>query len=155
MTYTELSRERVVALARDWCGTPYRHQASLKGAGCDCLGLIRGIYRTLYGREPETPPPYSPDWAEVGRGETLVMAARRNLIERPAAAALPGDILIFRVRPSAPAKHTGIVLPRGCLVHAYAPRGVRQEPLSPWWRRRIAYAFAFPGLEDAPWATLS
>lgn len=31
--------------ARSWVGTPYQHQATTKGAGCDCLGFIRGLYR--------------------------------------------------------------------------------------------------------------
>jgi NlpC/P60 family putative phage cell wall peptidase len=49
-------RLRVLDIARDWLDTPYQHQASVRGAGCDCLGLIRGIWRTLYGAEPEAPP---------------------------------------------------------------------------------------------------
>jgi len=56
--------DKVLALAEPWIGTPYRHQASLRGVGCDCLGLIRGVWRELYGSEPELPPPYAPDWAE-------------------------------------------------------------------------------------------
>ena len=47
------TRRRVVAIARDWIGTPYRNQASMKGAGADCLGLIRGVWRALYGQEPQ------------------------------------------------------------------------------------------------------
>jgi cell wall-associated NlpC family hydrolase len=43
------TRARVVALARTWLGTPYHHQASLRGAGADCLGLLRGVYAELYG----------------------------------------------------------------------------------------------------------
>lgn len=31
----------IVAAARGWIGTPYLHQASLKGVGTDCLGLVR------------------------------------------------------------------------------------------------------------------
>jgi cell wall-associated NlpC family hydrolase len=38
-----ISRSAIVAEARTWIGTPYRHQASLKGVGCDCLGLVRGV----------------------------------------------------------------------------------------------------------------
>ena len=38
-------RARVVAEARMWIGTPYVHQASALGAGCDCLGLVRGVWR--------------------------------------------------------------------------------------------------------------
>jgi cell wall-associated NlpC family hydrolase len=30
-----LTRDVIVAQARSWLGTPYRHQASLKGVGCD------------------------------------------------------------------------------------------------------------------------
>ncbi|KAB2949447.1 MAG: hypothetical protein F9K19_23780, partial [Rhizobiaceae bacterium] len=46
---------RVLEAAIGWIGTPYRHQASRKGVGCDCLGLVRGIWRELYGSEPEAP----------------------------------------------------------------------------------------------------
>ncbi|MFL5163197.1 MAG: peptidase P60, partial [Microvirga sp.] len=45
----------ILAEARSWIGTPYRHQASLKGIGCDCLGLLRGVWRGVMGREPELP----------------------------------------------------------------------------------------------------
>lgn len=68
-------RARVVAAARGWLGTPYRHQASVKGEGADCLGLVRGVWREAVGEEPEAPPPYRPDWAEVGGEETLWGAA--------------------------------------------------------------------------------
>src|SRR5881394_3419065 len=70
--------ERIVAIARSWIGTPYVHQASLRGAGCDCLGLIRGIWRELKGYEPEDVPPYSLDWAEATGAETLYMALSRH-----------------------------------------------------------------------------
>ena len=64
-------RSEALAEARTWLATPYRHQASVKGWGCDCLGLVRGVWRQLYGAEPESVPPYRPDWAEVGAAETL------------------------------------------------------------------------------------
>lgn len=47
--------ERVLAEAESWIGTPYRHGASMRGVSCDCLGLVRGIWRALYGNEPEHP----------------------------------------------------------------------------------------------------
>ena len=56
---------KIVAQARSWLGTPYHHQARLKGVGCDCLGLLRGLWRALIGPEPESPHAYSPDWAEA------------------------------------------------------------------------------------------
>ncbi len=92
------TRARIVALARTWLGTPYHHQASVRGAGADCLGLLRGVYAELYGAEPEAPPPYTPSWAEDRGAETLRDAAARHLVALEPAAAEPGDVLLFRWR---------------------------------------------------------
>ncbi len=70
-----MNRARVVEEARAWIGTPYRHQAATKGAGCDCLGLLRGVWRELYGFVPVVPP-YTSDWDEVAREDVLQRAAR-------------------------------------------------------------------------------
>ena len=51
------TRDEIVAHARAWIGTPYHHQASRIGVGTDCLGLVRGVCRELYGREPRRCPP--------------------------------------------------------------------------------------------------
>jgi len=53
-----VTREAIVAAARSFIRTPYHHQASCKKAGCDCLGLIRGVWRDVYGPEPEAPGQY-------------------------------------------------------------------------------------------------
>ena len=52
-----------VSIARTWIGTPYHHQASIRGVGADCIGLVRGVYRELAGREAEGLPAYTRDWA--------------------------------------------------------------------------------------------
>src|ERR687894_190463 len=93
----------IIAEARGWIGTPYRHQASLKGVGCDCLGLLRGVWRAVMGAAPELPPPYAPDWAEAGGGEALRDAARRHLVAIDPAAFAAGDVLLFRWRAHLPA----------------------------------------------------
>lgn len=140
-------RAAVLAEARSWMATPYRHQASCKGSGCDCLGLLRGIWRALYGAEPQAVPSYAADWAETGGRETLIEAGRRWLTEVPPARTLPGDVLVFRWRDGAAAKHVGILsAPMGAhpkLIHAYERAGVIESPLVPSWRRRIAAAFSF------------
>ncbi len=138
-------RARIVALARSWIGTPYHHQASVRGIGADCLGLVRGVWREFYGHEPELPPAYSPDWAEATRCETLLGAARRHLAERDRDAGRPGDLVLFRFRAYLPAKHAGIMVGAASMVHAYEGSGVVEAKLVPWWRRRIAGVFAFPG----------
>lgn len=144
-------RAAAVAEARAWIGTPYRHQASRQGAGADCLGLVRGVYRALYGAEPELPPAYAPDWAEAGGAEALRDAARRHLAEIAPGAALAGDMLLFRMRRGAPAKHCAILSAPfdadgagGRIIHAYSGHAVREEAAGAAWRRRLAYAFRFP-----------
>ena len=141
-----ISRAGVVLVARSWIGTPYRHQAALKGVGCDCLGLVRGVWRELTGSDLEPPPPYTPDWAEALGRETLAEGARRHLCEIDPAGARAGDVLLFRWRPHFPAKHCGIVADADRMIHAQQHAAVAEAPLGAWWRRRLAFAFRFPGV---------
>ncbi|MEJ8473962.1 NlpC/P60 family protein [Roseibium algae] len=141
-------RDAVLLEARSWLGTPYRHQASCKGAGCDCLGLLRGIWRALYGTEPEPVPTYQPDWTASG-AESLAEAGRRWLVERPLGTETTGDVVLFRWRDDVPARHVGILSAPGQLIHAYERVGVVESPLVPAWRRRMSHIFSFP--EQAPW----
>lgn len=175
--------ERIVSIARSWIGTPYVHQGSLKGVGCDCLGLLRGIWRELYGEEPEEIPPYSLDWAEATGAETLYTAVARHAREIGTERIAPGDIALFRMAARGPAKHCGIVgsipppergrsiceadrvgvtppapwhdpSPDRCavrpslckggnftLIHARQNKRASEEPLSPFWRSKLAFAF--------------
>jgi NlpC/P60 family putative phage cell wall peptidase len=132
--------------ARRWLGTPYRHQASLRGVACDCLGLVRGVWRALHGAEPEAPPPYRPDWAEVGEREILLEALGRRLIPIAVPDARPGDVLVFRMTPDAVAKHCAILSADGRMIHAYWGRACVESWLGRWWRERLAAAFRFPPL---------
>jgi NlpC/P60 family putative phage cell wall peptidase len=140
----ETSQFRAVAAARAWIGTPYRHQASLKGVGCDCLGLVRGVWRALHGAEPEPTPAYAPDWAEASAEDRLAAAARRWLAEIAPADAAPGDVLLFRWRPQLPAKHAAILSAADRMIHAYEGAAVAEVYFAPFWRRRLAFAFRFP-----------
>jgi NlpC/P60 family putative phage cell wall peptidase len=135
---------RVIAVARSWLGTPYHDQASVKGVGCDCLGLARGIWREVVGPEPFPIPAYSRDWGETGPREVLAEGVRSMLIEVDPATAGPGALLLFRMAPNAIAKHVGILTGPAQFLHAYERLGVIEEPLTPTWRRRIAFAFLFP-----------
>ena len=135
---------RVIAVARSWLGTPYHDQASLRGVGCDCLGLARGVWRDVVGPEPFPIPPYSRDWGETGPREVLADGARRMMPELDPSKAGPGALILFRMVPCAIAKHVGILTGPNTFLHAYERLGVIEEPLTPAWRRRIAFAFLFP-----------
>lgn len=150
MTAVRCIGPEAAAIARRWIGTPYRHQASCEGVGADCLGLLRGIWRELYGDEPEAVPAYTADWAEASGEEQLLSAARRWLSEVPAEAAEPGDALLFRMRDRGPAKHVAILvrapLGRGRIVHAYSGHAVCETGLAESWLRRLAGVFRLPSL---------
>lgn len=143
----KISRQDIVTEARAWLGTPYVHQASARGAGTDCLGLLRGVWRGVIGQEPEGVPAYSMDWSEPQGEERMWMAAQRHLTEKPVSTAMAGDVLLFRMRSTGVAKHLGIVsatreVPR--FIHAYSGHGVVENALSDPWRRRVVACFEFP-----------
>jgi NlpC/P60 family putative phage cell wall peptidase len=135
---------QIIAHARSWIGTPYMHQASLRGVGCDCLGLLRGVWREVYGQEPCAVSPYSADWAEASQQEALADAARQYLFEIPVADFGPGDVILFRWRCASPAKHCAIATSDKTMVHAHDGASVAEVSIGPWWRRHLAYAFRFP-----------
>ena len=134
----------VVSVARAWLGTPYHDQASLRGVGCDCLGLARGVWRDVVGAESFPIPPYSRDWGETEPHEVLAEGARRMMREIAIADAVPGALVLFRMAPRAIAKHVGILTTPNSFIHSYERLGVVEEILTPNWRRRIAFAFLFP-----------
>lgn len=137
----------IVCAARRWIGTPYVHQASVKGAGADCLGLLRGVWREVLGHEPEIVPAYTMDWSEPQGEERLWQAALRHLSPKAVADEAAGDVLLFRMRDGSVAKHLGVQSltgTRAAFVHAYSSHGVIESALSAPWRRRIAARFAFP-----------
>lgn len=140
-------QHRIIGEARSWIGTPYVHQASCKGAGTDCLGLLRGVWRVILGAEPEDIPAYTPDWSEPKRDEALLRAAYRWLRPVTQAEAASGDVLLFRMREGSVAKHLGIAGPitsRPTFIHAYTGHGVIESPLSEPWARRVVARFQFP-----------
>ena len=144
MSHSQTTPARVVKASRLWIGTPYHDQASVRGVGCDCLGLLRGVWRDVVGLEPMPVPPYSRDWGEAGPVEVLVEAARATMVELNVSEARTGDVILFRMRAGAIAKHVGILSGRESFIHAYERTGVIEEHLTPAWQRRFAFAFRFP-----------
>lgn len=139
-------QSKIVSIARSWIGTPYVHQASTKGAGSDCLGLVRGVWRELFGQEPEQVPAYSMDWSEPQGEELMWAAACKHLTEVRTGEIAAGDVLLFRMRQGSVAKHVGIVTEaeNALFVHAYSGHGVVESRLSLPWAKRLVTRFKFP-----------
>ena len=144
----KIPRRKIVETARSWLGTPYRHQASVRGAGTDCLGLLRGVYAELCGEPSEQPPPYQPDWYDVQRDDLLLRKAFEYLEPVDLAMAGPGDVLVFRMRKDMAAKHCGIMVYEGRMVHAMLRKDVEEITVTGWYERHIVGAFRFPGAGD-------
>lgn len=137
----------VVNAAKAWIGTPYLHQGTHRGKGCDCLGLIRGVWREVVGDEPAKVPTYSADWAEASGREDLQTNAGLWLNDVSSQPLRSGQVLLFRMRSNAVAKHLGILAGSGpdfTFIHAYSGHGVIESPLSEPWARKIVARFEFP-----------
>jgi NlpC/P60 family putative phage cell wall peptidase len=135
--------DAVVAAARGFLGTPYRHQASLAGAGCDCLGLLRGVWRALHGTEPMAMPPYRADMRDPTNAGALRRAAESLLLaERGPLAA--GQVVLFRLGGMAEPKHCGILVSEHRFIHAQGRLGVVEADLTEAWARRVSARFVFP-----------
>ena len=136
--------DEVVKLAHEWIGTPYHHQASVKGVGADCIGIVRGLYRDLYGIEPPELINYSADWGDVNGKEDLVTTAFKYLEPVPIEERQPGHVLVMRWKKSRVAKHVMIMTESNKAIHSYNRSVTTEIHLSRWWIDKIAYVFAFP-----------
>ncbi|WP_421792251.1 peptidase P60 [Hyphobacterium sp.] len=133
-------RREALALARQWIGTPFHPQASRHGVGCDCAGLVRGVWRELYGTEPEGLP-VSP-WPEHPANNHLTATLDYWMTET--SKPVPGDVMTFRWRHNDPAGHCGILAPHQRLIHTYWRRAVSETAITAWWSRRECRAYSFP-----------
>lgn len=124
-----ISREAVVAEALQWQGTRFHHNQSCKGHGCDCIGLIIGVFRELGGFDPSyRPPAYSQQWHAHKNEEVLVQTALSVGFREKSGDALPGDMLVFKF--GRVASHAGIYLGNDEFIHAYFALGrVVKQPL--------------------------
>lgn len=144
--------ERAVQIAREWIGTPYHHQARKKQVGCDCLGLIHGVYDELGCPPIDFAPEYSRSWGEADGKELMLEAADKYLVLRLHAPIAwnwhgprPGDVLLFRMRKGTVAKHAAIATSARTMIHAFESNAVVEVNYTDFWRKRTIAVFEFPG----------
>jgi NlpC/P60 family putative phage cell wall peptidase len=134
----EESRQRaaVVAEARTWLGTPYHHEARLKGIGVDCAQLLAGIFSapSVALIAPPQIPHYPPDWhlhRDAERYLGIILAHAREF-DPPAAGPLPGDVVLWKFGRCF--SHGAIVLAWPTVIHAYVGKGCVLDDVgtAPW-----------------------
>ena len=113
-------RERIVAAALDWNGTPFHHQGRVKGAGVDCLQLLVAVYSEV-GLLPAVDTGHYPwDWHYHRSEERYLTAVASHAarVDIPQ----PGDLALFRFGRCV--SHAAIVLDWPRCIHAYFGQGV-------------------------------
>ena len=134
----------VITEARQWIGTRWQHQASLKGVACDCVGLIRGVYRELTGINIEVPIDYPATWHLFKEEPWLYTECQKYLREIPLQEEKAGDVLVFKMRPRFVAHHCGFLTKEDTLIHAFAEvQKVVEVGYDENWRKWAVAAFRF------------
>lgn len=155
----ENTANKIVCQARTWIGTPFHHQARLKGKGCDCLGLIVGVVDELELKDrngvrlaayDEVTYSKEPDGAYLARKLTGLLE------EVPVAEARAGDLGLFKVRENP--QHLAIFTDYPCagvggaasanqeftlgMIHCYAQaRRVVEHRLDADWKSRLVKVY--------------
>ena len=134
--------EAIVEAVRGWIGTPFRWEASVKGVGCDCRGLLAGAARDAGLPEGDA---IEAKLAGYARriDEAQLLAGLDRLFDRVAGdAAQAGDVLGIRLRGRVQhlAIHAGGDGSEARMIHAYLgdPARVCEVPIGGFWGRRIA-----------------
>lgn len=143
-------RKEIIREADEWIGTPWQHQACVKGAGVDCAMLVAGVARNvglLSEEEMKTIPNYPKDW-HFHQDFALLpyIMEQLNCKEKDIRYKRPGDILVFKIGrvPS----HLGILLEDNIFIHSYSGGNgvVVKNGLSAQWVDRLKHIYKFPGV---------
>lgn len=139
-----ITRDQLIAEAMEWIGTPHHHQASLKGVGCDCKGLVWGIARELDLPEARVAMAARADYSTVIDPDMLRAGLEAAL--RQTRQPQPGDVALMLI--GAKAQHLGILMPGNQIIHTYqnGPGCVIKVPLGK--SRRIDSYWTWPSLGD-------
>jgi cell wall-associated NlpC family hydrolase len=154
-------RERLVAEARSWIGTPYVRKGMIKKVGCDCGTFMFAVYRSCGLIPDEEIGVFSDDWWANTTDEKYMKRILRHAskvaqaISYPTLEARPGNIVLSRHSDHALAlSHGGIVTRWPMLIHAVGDPGVEETDATkhemwcfrevlifdPWLKRQEAAA---------------
>lgn len=127
---TDEEAARVVAAGLSWVGTPYHHNASVKGCGVDCAQLIKAAHVEAGVVDDFAVAKYTHDW-HLHRSEECYLATveaylepvdglESPLVDRGSGAAFrPATVLLWRMGRTF--SHAALVTEWPVVVHAYFP----------------------------------
>lgn len=115
-------RERIIAEAKSWLGTPFHHGARVKGAGVDCAQFVAAVYESVGVSDSVEFPEYKKDWFLHSNDERYcdTVLSQCIIVDTP----LPGDIVLFRRQPKKgsmevqPYSHGAIVIEWPLVIQA-------------------------------------
>ena len=142
--------QHVVASARKWLGTPYRHHGCAIQKECDCVGLVVGTGQTA-GVKIEYA---ARDYSQHPKAEKILGECEKRLIVRecnPLHDLVPGEVVAMVIRGNIEPQHLGVIGDfegRLTLIHAFNKRNaVVEHTLTDWWRKRIVRVFRYHGVD--------
>ena len=115
-------------IAKEWLGTPFIEGAAIKNVGCDCAGLLEGVFQTLGEVTP----------ARDGQNLEQALANANYLFEAQTPTA--GDILLFRANDNF---HVGILSANNTIIHAHWTRGVIENRFGSWFICRLVKIYRY------------
>ena len=113
-------RTLVVKEALSWVGTPYRHQAMVKGSGVDCAKILLAVFKEVGLLGDVEMPEYSTQW-HLHRSEEKYLETISKYLQ-PTTEPKPGDVALFKFGRTV--SHSAFLIDYPKVVHAYVNRGV-------------------------------
>jgi cell wall-associated NlpC family hydrolase len=139
------AREKIVEEALSWRGTPWHHEARVKGGGVDCGMLLLEVFEKA-GLIPRIEPAhYGPDFMLHRGDEWFALYVLKYADEVKEPPYLPGDVILFR--HGRIFSHGGIIIDWPSIIHASAQEkavnwgNVEQHPLSAQKWKVFRYRF--------------
>jgi len=135
-----ITRADIVTEAREWIGTPFNHQAAVKQVGCDCAGMVKGVWRELGNDVSRVPV----DYPRTPSGGNLIKILDEFLDRTNTPMA--GNVIVFTLLNEP--QHLGILTDTNTVIHAYQPLGkVVEHRIDDKWKKRITGYYSFRGVE--------
>lgn len=144
MTVTTITRAAIVAEARSWVGTPWRHQGRTR-EGVDCAGLIVKVAHGLGVSDFDRR-----DYERIASDESMRETCAEHMTPIELNELAPGDVVVMNLQQQRHIAFLGDYTGgRLSLIHALGPKHpsrVAEHRMDLAWRAKIMSAYRFPGV---------